>query len=196
MYLYNRKVNVKLPPVSSQVHFTRGSKVLLVSQICSTLIKNETPDKIDLNDGLQKACEEGDTAIIKLMDQLKEYVIVVSKEYRTCLMRQIEITKTATSTGPLSEDWDELPQYRVLADELNKELNDYMAIFNTIGQMSHDETLVKFVTGTCDNLESIGVKYKELEKLLEREFEENRKFEKELLETNRDSILNNFTVKE
>ncbi|KAJ8971133.1 hypothetical protein NQ314_000865 [Rhamnusium bicolor] len=191
-YFQSRKNNVCLPVNNIKTYISKGGKLFVSSQIFSSGLKNESITKIDVEDGLRKACEEGDAAVIKLLDQLKEFVIIVSQEYRCCMIKQIEITQTASNVGPFSEVWDELPRYRTLADELNKELIEYMTLFKTIGQMAQEESLARFVTGSSGNLQSVSVKYNELEVLLQREFEENKKFEVELLRIKRDSILKSF----
>lgn len=166
-----------------------GFKVLVGSQVCCAALKAEKRTKIDVEDSLRKACEEGDTAIILLMDTLKDFILIVCQEYRSCLTKQIEITKTASKIGPLTEIWDELPQYRTLAADLNKELDDYMTVFNTIGQMTNDDSLKMFVKGTTDKLHLIAVKYSELDTLLQKQIAENKEVELSLLKIKRDSIL-------
>lgn len=187
---YLRKRNFNATTYYPKYFISVGSKVLIGSQLCCAALKIEERTKINVEDGLRKACEEGEEAIVLLMDTLKDFVVVVCKEYRSCLAKQIEIHEIASKIGPLSEIWDELPQYRTLAAELNKELDDYMTIFNIIGQMTVDDSLVSFVTGTTDKLDSIVVNYKALNTLLQKELAQNKEIEMELLRIKRDSILN------
>lgn len=189
MYL-RKKTNINAIVYHPRSFISTGSKVLMGSQVCCAALKTENRTNIDVEDDLRIACEEGDTAIILLMDTLKDFVLVVCQEYRSCLTKQIEITQTASKIGPFSEVWDELPQYRTLEAELIKELNGYMTVFNTIGQMTNDDSLESFVTGTTNKLYLVAVKYKELDTLLQKEIAQNREVELELLKIKRDSILN------
>ncbi|XP_018579725.1 uncharacterized protein LOC108917555 isoform X1 [Anoplophora glabripennis] len=187
---YFRKRNINATIYHTKPFILARAKVLIGSQLCCVALKSEERTKINVEDGLREACAEGDVAIVVLMDTLKDFVLVVCQEYRSCLTKQIEITETASKIGPLSEFWDELPPYRTLAAELSKELDDYMSVFNTIGQMMTDDSLVSFVTGTTDKLDLVATKYQELNTLLQKEFEQNREIELELLRINRNSILN------
>ncbi|CAH1954107.1 unnamed protein product [Acanthoscelides obtectus] len=152
--------------------------------------------RVDVNEDLNKALVEGDTALLKLIEQLKEFVSVVSSEYRACLVKQMEITDKALTVGPLSEAWDEIPHYRTLASELLKELYEYQLLFHTIGQMASDQSLDRLVLGSNENLSEVSRRYKELEVIVKKEFEKNKKAEMALLEKHRYSILFNGVTTE
>lgn len=143
--------------------------------------------KMDI-DKIQQALLEGGEAIIQLMDELKDVVKVTCEEYRKCLFKQIEITERTKNLGPLSECWDELPQYRTLADELLQDLNNYKALFETLGKMTESAA----IGGIQEFTSTIKLKYQEFQKIFIKEFEENKKLEMKLLKLNCDTILNDL----
>ncbi|KAJ8913530.1 hypothetical protein NQ315_017081 [Exocentrus adspersus] len=185
LHNYLRRKNT--PTLQSRSYITKASNAVLGSKLCCAALQPEERTKISVEDGLREACQNGNIAILSLMDQLKEFVVIICREYRNCLAKQIEITEVASNIGPESEKWDELPQYRILADELYNELNDYMTVFNTIGQMTDDESMKSFVNKEQLNL--ITAKYKILEAVLQKEFALNKEVELKLLVIKRDSIL-------
>lgn len=174
---------------TARYNLTNGTKLLIGTNICCSILKSETSKRMATEEDIHKALEEGDTAIIKLMDQLKEFVQIISEEYRKALNKQIEITEAASNVGPLSEMWDELPKHRTWADELLKEINECSAVFNTIGQLAKEKVLAKFVLSDKDNLDMVAVKYKELEEVMQHELEQNKKLEIKLVQAHCDSIL-------
>lgn len=138
--------------------------------------------KINVEDDLRKAIEDGETAIVDLMIQLQQLIITASKEYRNCVSKQIEIIK-ATGDGAS----DELPQFRSLANELSSEINEYIILLKTLGEIAYDQTLISLKVDH-HSFEAILRKYKELELLLLQELEANKRKELELLEINISNI--------
>lgn len=137
--------------------------------------------KINLDDDLRKACDDGEKAILELMTQLEDLIKTTSQEYRSCLQKQIDLIKTATTTN--SDIWNDLPQYRILASKLNEELNDYLILIKTIGEMAYNQTLISSLM----NESSIAIiikKYEDLENMLVKEFEASKQLELELLKAN------------
>lgn len=174
-------------------NLTNALKLLVGTNICCSLTFKDNPKKMATEEDVHRVLEEGDVAIIKLMDQIKELIQIISEEYRNAIDKQIEITKTASNTGPLSEMWDELPKHRTLADKLLKEINEYIALFNTMGQLAKDKSLVEFVVTNRDYLDVITVKYQEIEKIIQHELELNKELETKLLRAHCDSILNEMS---
>lgn len=176
-------------------HYLKAtSKLWFGMKIGCTLFRenNDIQDRINMEEELIKAFIGGDATLIKLMEQLKDFVTVVSQEYRTCLSKQIEVTKTAQEIGPLSEAWDELPQYRTLAQQLNNELNEYITVFNIIGQMANEQSLNNLIEGSTLNIDIIIEKFKKLEIIVKKELVSNKNAERELLEFKCDNIVDNF----
>lgn len=179
----NKKV---LSEISRNI-FVGTTEVFLGTEICCAIVSPLKKEKMDIEE-VQKALHEGDLAIIKLMEELKDFVKVVSEEYRNCLNKQIEITEKSQSIGPFSESWDELPHYRTLADELLQQLNNYKALFETLGKMT--ETRVSVGVLQENNIfNNICEKFTESKEIIQMEFEENRKLEIKLLQLNCDNIL-------
>lgn len=143
----------------------------------------------ELERDLKKACETSEKAIVDLLMVIKKCISEISKEYRTCLERQINITKSATEVGPVGAHWDDLTKYRVQANDLKQELANYQALLRTLGQIAHDQSVVAFLTGAKDNMDLISEKYAKLDEAVQEELRENQKLEMRLLFANRDSIL-------
>lgn len=163
-----------------------ATKTYIGAQISCAITSPIKTDKMDIGE-VQKALYEGDAAIIKLMDELKDFVKVVSEEYRNCLKKQIEITEKSQNVGPFSDTWNELPKYRTLADELHEQLNNYNALFETLAKMVE----IKSVDNPLDKdvLVKLKAKYKESQEIIKKELDENRKIEMMLLKLNCDTIL-------
>lgn len=138
---------------------------------------------------LKKACETSEKAIIDLLLVIKKCISEISKEYRLCLERQINITKSATDAGPVGAHWDDLTKYRVQANDLKQELANYQALLRTLGQIAHDQSVVAFLTGAKENMDLITEKYAKLDEAVQEELKENQKYEMKLLFASRDSIL-------
>ncbi|XP_056641527.1 uncharacterized protein LOC130448264 isoform X1 [Diorhabda sublineata] len=158
-------------------------------QICcmATTVMDKKLETINLEEDISTALQEGDAAIIKLMNQLKDFVIVVSEEYRKCLLKQIEIIQRATEGGPLSEKWDELPQYRALASELLNELTEYRKMINILDSLARDRSSVTVATN------NIFGQFVEIQEFIQKEVDQNKKIEKELLKLLTESIINEVT---
>nr|CAI5833239.1 unnamed protein product [Callosobruchus analis] len=185
-----QKLNSYINNRIQRLSIITNPKVAILSIGCAAIsAMSSDTSMIDVNEDLNKALVEGDAALLKLIEQLKEFVSVVSKEYRACLVKQIEITDKALNVGPLSDAWDEIPHYRSLASQLLKELREYQLLFDTIGQMASDRSLDELVSGSTKDMSEVTIRYKELEVLVRKEFEENKKVEMALLEKHRDSIL-------
>ncbi|KAH1014374.1 hypothetical protein HUJ04_003221 [Dendroctonus ponderosae] len=132
--------------------------------------------KINLEDDLRQAIEDGEQAIVQLMNELQDLVTSVSKEYRSSLSQQIELIQI---TG--DEASHELLQFRAVADELNNELNEYAILLKAIGDIAYDQTMISLMVD-ANALAVILKKYKELEIVLLREFEANKQMELQLLQ--------------
>ncbi|KAF7269954.1 hypothetical protein GWI33_017044 [Rhynchophorus ferrugineus] len=171
--------------VSNRFYYNNRLPALSIKRfVLSTLVisHNVVHDlKINLDNDLQKACEEGEAAILELMTQLEDLIKTTSKEYRSCLQKQIDLIKKATSTG--SDIWEDLPQYRVLASKLNAELNDYLVLIKTIGEMAYNQTLISSFLNES-SITVIIKKYEDLENMLVKEFEASKELELELLKAN------------
>nr|CAH7738446.1 unnamed protein product [Callosobruchus chinensis] len=185
-----QKLNSYLNNRIQRLNIITSPNISILSIGCAALsAMSSDTSRIDVNEDLNKALIEGDAALLRLIEQLKEFVSVVSTEYRACLIKQMEITDKALNVGPLCDDWDEIPHYRTLAGQLLKELHEYQLLFDTIGQMASDRSLDDLVSGSNENLNEVSTRYKELEVIVRKEFEENKKVELALLEKIRDSIL-------
>lgn len=181
---FQRKNKQLVTDISKKL--TTVNEVLIGAQICCASVTKQSI-KMDIEE-IEKAIHEGDIAIIKLMDIVKDFVQVISKEYRNCLRKQMEITEKAQKEGHYSEMWDELPEYRCLADELHQQLNDYDALFQTLGKMA--EIQLSDRTNQDNSLTvNVNEKFKESQEIIKQEFEENRKLQMELLKLNCDTIL-------
>ncbi|KAG5866487.1 hypothetical protein JTB14_004010 [Gonioctena quinquepunctata] len=183
-FLHSQKTQIQsgLPTIRG-ILISDKNKLLIGSQVCGTTIASmsENEDDIEnrqigsnIEEDLKDALEKGDEAILSLMHQLKEFFTVVSQEYRNCLVRQMNIMEKALTLGPHSETWDEIPHYRSLADKLQNELNEYVTLFNTLGHMANEKSLVDMVSGSM-NIWIWWREIKELEVVFLREIEENKK---------------------
>lgn len=170
-----------------KVAIVESVKLLISFKLCCALVVNKKLEKMDVTETLHKALDEGEVAIINLLEQLTDFVKTISEEYRNCIRKQIEITEKASGMGQLSETWDELPQYRNLANELLKEINEYITLFNAVGEMAKNAILLATDANKINNIQE---KYKELEKKIQKEIEENKKLEKKLLKLTCDCIVN------
>lgn len=143
----------------------------------------------ELERDLKKACASSEKAIVELLTVIKKCISEISKEYRVCIERQIDITKSATDVGPIGAHWDDLTKYRVQANDLKQELANYQSLLKTLGQIAHDQSVVSFLTGAKDDLDLINEKYVKLDEAVQEELKENQKYEMRLMFANRDSIL-------
>lgn len=137
--------------------------------------QKDVENNLLLEEQLELAFENGEIAVIKLLEELKESLLRTSQEYRVCLEKQIEVTTIATNLGTFSEKWDELPAIRLEAEELLKRLNDLLITFHIIGQLAYDHSLITVLIGNELNVDNIIAKYKELELLILYEIELNKK---------------------
>ncbi|XP_060517645.1 uncharacterized protein LOC132696683 [Cylas formicarius] len=153
----------------------------LVSTIIWTIWSNVLCEpKINVEDDVRKACDEGEAALINLMNRVKKLVVETSIEYRQCLAKQIEITQKAKIIGP--QVYDDLPKHRTLGETLSHELNEYLIIFKTIGEIAYNQSLLSLLLNEVD-FERLCIAYKELEIVILREFGENKRKELELFQT-------------
>lgn len=189
--IYFHPENKKLITEISKTILSRVSEVLIGAKICCASIVPKEKLKMDI-DEVQKALNEGDIAVLKLLDELKDFVKVVSEEYRNCLRKQMEITEKSKNVGHFSEMWDELPEYRTLANELRQQLYNYNALFETLGKMAE----MQFSNGIEKDgslVVKINEQFLESQEIIKKEFEENKKLEMELLKLNCDTILMDIT---
>lgn len=131
-----------------------------------------------MEDDLRQAIDDGEQAIVQLMNELHDLVSSVSKEYRSALSKQIELIQM---TG--DEASHELLQFRAAADELSNELNEYAILLKAIGDIAYDQTMISLMVD-ANALAKILKKYTELEIDLLREFEANKQMEMQLLQVN------------
>lgn len=185
-FMFYQHLTKNLLTKRSPTLFVSGSKLFLGTSIGCTIVSPIKIQNMDIEE-VQKALRDGDVALMNLIDELKDFVKVVSEEYRKCLKKQIEITEKSQNVGPLSETWDELPKYRTLADELLQQLNNYKALFQTLGTMAESKFSVGINEAT--DFAVFMTKFKQSQEVIEKEFLENRKLEKILLEINCESIL-------
>lgn len=143
----------------------------------------------ELEHDVKKACDNTEHAIVNLMGVIKQCVHEISEEYRVCLQKQIDIISSATELGPIGAHWDELVKYRVQANELKVELENYRSLLKSIGSIAQEQSIVSLLTGAKHTLELIAVKYKTMSEMIEKEYSENFHYELSLLYANRDHIL-------
>lgn len=143
----------------------------------------------DLESDVKNACDNAEAAIIELMNVIKKCIDEISQEYRSCIQNQIDITISATANGPFGPHWDNLTQYRVQADDLKRELENYRCLLTNIGQLAQEQSLVSLFVGTKETLELVVEKYSNLAALVQHTFDENAQYEKKLLRVNREHIL-------
>ncbi|XP_028136639.1 uncharacterized protein LOC114331310 isoform X2 [Diabrotica virgifera virgifera] len=161
--------------------------LLTGTKICCTALMAEKVLQESLEDDITKALQEGEDAIIKLMNQLKDFVVVVSQEYRSCLLKQMEIVKKASDLGSSTEIWDELPHYRTLASELNNEIIEYYTLFKTLDALAKNKSVLR---DTGDHVvKDVLQVFQEIQTFIEMQVAENQKMEKELLKVLADSII-------
>ncbi|KAL1491114.1 hypothetical protein ABEB36_011758 [Hypothenemus hampei] len=153
--------------------YPKGTLKILNVSIASVLISY---GKISVEDDLRKALEQGEPAIVDLMNQLQNLVINVSKEYRLCLENQIILIKSSGDAAA-----EDLPKFRTQATELNQELTTYIILLKTIGGiLSYEESFINHLADA--ELERILKTYKKLEILLLKEFQLNKEKELDLME--------------
>lgn len=186
-YLQVQQENKKLITQISRKIILKTTKVCLGAELCCAVASAESKENMDI-DKIQIAINAGDKAIMNLMDELTDCVKVMSEEYRNCLRKQMEITKRSQNVGPLSESWDELPKYRTLADELQQQLNNFSALFETLGKMVESK-LTDYTAKDTEIFSNINKKFRESQELIRKEYEENRILEIKLLRLNCDTIL-------
>lgn len=166
------------------------SNMFVLSKACATIkMAKSSKDNVQNFDVLlQQACDLGELAIVQVMDVLKDRIIEICEEYNNCLGEQIKIVKEASEQGPMSSRWDDLPQFRSLASELNEELNNYVLILNTLGEAARKQNM-DFITKEKHHLYTIEMKFKQVQDLLETHINSIKKLEKTLLDLNRQVIL-------
>lgn len=145
------------------------------------------PDELEYD--VKKACDNTEIAIVNLMGVIKQCIHEISEDYRVCIQKQIDIISSATELGPIGPHWDELVKYRVQANELKVELDNYRSLLKSIGSIAHEQSIVSLLTGTKHTLELIADKYTKLTEMVEQEYSENFHYELNLLYANRDHIL-------
>lgn len=143
----------------------------------------------DLEYDVKKACDNTENAIVNLMTVIKQCIHEISEEYRMCIQKQIDIISSATEQGPVGSHWDELTKYRVQANELKVELENYRSLLKGIGNIAHEQSVVSLLAGTNKSLELITEKFTKLNDLIEKEYNQNFHYELNLLYANRDHIL-------
>lgn len=143
----------------------------------------------DMEKEIKAACENSESAVTDLMIVVKKCITEISKEYRKCIEKQIEITTTATEMGPVGAHWDDLTKYRVQAEELKHELTNYQNLMKTLGQIAYDQSMVSFMSGAKENLSLLSEKFAKIDELVKEELQENQKYEMKLLSVHRESIL-------
>ncbi|KAK9888522.1 hypothetical protein WA026_000774 [Henosepilachna vigintioctopunctata] len=129
--------------------------------------------------------------LLELMNVLKDCIVQSCSQYRACIKKQIEIIEKSIENSILSDTIDELPEYRSLASELNNELNNYIVLLKTIGEMTYQHLLNSAKEGgSIQHVSLLSETYKNLEVILQHELDENRKCETDLNIANRNMILN------
>lgn len=143
----------------------------------------------ELERDVKKACETAENAIVSLMNVIKQCIHEISEEYRICVQKQIDIIKSATDLGPVGAHWDDLTKYRVQANDLKQELDNYRTLLRNLGNIAHEQSVVSLLSGAKDTLELITDKYNKLNELVEQEYSQNFHYELNLLYASRDHIL-------
>lgn len=164
--------------------FLNTPKLFLIPS-CALFPKKEKMDNFDLH--LKSACEKGEAAITQFMNSLQDSILEISKAYKDCLYKQIEIIDEAVKGGALSPKWDDLPKYRILASDLKEQLNSFVTNIKTLGTIARNETL-SYITQQQQQFKLIAKKTKELEKLIEKQMDEIKELENKVLVKNRESI--------
>lgn len=139
---------------------------------------------------INKAFNSPDPELLELMEVLENCIIESCAQYRICLKKQIEIIEKSSRSGIFSDYLDELPEYRTLAYDLNHELNNYIILLKTVGEMTYQHLINSAKGQSIKDINLISEKYKNLEVLLQKQLDENRKFETELNNANRNMIIN------
>ncbi|KAF5270479.1 hypothetical protein FQA39_LY08357 [Lamprigera yunnana] len=135
-----------------------------------------------------KATREGENYLSQLICMLRTLILETSIEYQECLIKQIEMTKMNTKIGPVGSHWDELTSVRIKGTELKDELHRFEALAKNIGEIVEEQDNPVLLENELV-LKSLNNELLKLQKLCDIHLKEIRKFEKELLEANRDSIL-------
>lgn len=148
----------------------------------------------ELEADVKKACDNTEYAIINLMTVIKQCIHEISEEYRTCIQKQIDIIMSATEMGPIGPHWDDLTKYRVQANDLKLELDNYRALLKSIGTIAHEQSVVSLLTGANETLDLVAEKYVKLNEVVEQEYSENFHYELSLLYANRNHILSTSAV--
>lgn len=176
-------------------------KTILGPTIISTTFYNLHKDEVNFNpfgkssreveeEVINKAFSNPEPELLELMEVLEKCIIESCAQYRICLKKQIEIIEKSSRSGIYSDYLDELPEYRTLAYDLNHELNNYIVLLKTVGEMTYQHLISSAKGESIKNINLISEKYKNLEVLLQKQLDENRKFEFELNNANRIMIMN------
>ncbi|XP_044751547.1 uncharacterized protein LOC123311575 isoform X1 [Coccinella septempunctata] len=171
-------------------------RTVLGPTLFATTFYNLHEDKLDTNSFLKSSREVEEEVInkafispepelLELMEVLEKCIIESCAQYRICIRKQIEIIEKSSRSGIYSDYLDELPEYRTLAFDLSHELNNYIVLLKTVGEMTYQHLMSSAKGESIKDINLISEKYKNLEILLQKQLDENRKFEMELNTANR-----------
>lgn len=154
-------------------------------------INLRTPENLEHEEDLRRATLEGENYLSQLICMLRTLILETSIEYQECLIKQIELTKENTKIGPVGKHWDQLTYIRIKANELKDELHKYQALAKNIGDIAENQHSTVF-DGKEVVLDKLNGELLKLRKLCDVQLKEIHKYEKQLLEVNRESILHDL----
>ncbi|KAK5645680.1 hypothetical protein RI129_004144 [Pyrocoelia pectoralis] len=161
--------------------------------VCGLAYANTVPfEHKEYENDLKRASKEGENYLSQLVCMLRTLILETSIQYQECLIKQIELTKENTIIGPVGEHWDRLIEVRIKGNELKEELCKYEALAKNFEDIivEHGD----MITFTRDmSLEKLNLELDKLRRLRDRQLDEIRRCEKELLDANCDSILTTKT---
>lgn len=147
--------------------------------------ENET--KIDsIVNQIETATLKSTDALIELMHTLNLCMVEISKQYRECMEKQIQITDLSI---PTDENWDELTKYRVEANELKTEFTKYELLLDKVGQMVFNHAVTSLMGGNEAALDVLNHEYNRLVNFVQNLVKENKELESRLLLAKRNNII-------
>ncbi|XP_018336508.1 uncharacterized protein LOC108745005 isoform X2 [Agrilus planipennis] len=147
------------------------------------IIQNEARIPVkDLNKEVENAVFKGEKFLMKFIPILEEIIVEISRQYRKCIIKQMELTEQALEL--------EIIPIRVQAAELKSEIVKYENLVKSVAQSVYGQAALALMSGdSVKDLEIVQSKLQELEKILENEISENKKVEHKLLAVSCASIL-------
>lgn len=150
-----------------------------------TNIKNVMDHETILKDG----CIASEKTVNELIKSLQVAIVNTCEQYRMCLLKQVEIIENGMYRNPLDEYWDALVPYRIEADTLKNQFNNYENMTEYVRQIAYGLALC---SATIENLECKDLasnEFLELKQLLDEQIEENKKIETKLMKIHMKSII-------